>query len=209
VSEFCFIPLSPEHTFVVNPVERWWVWMDVVHPQGVRNVPGRNTDVSDAAWLADLGAHGLVTASFVPPPPPGTAGFDPHPPHTGTLTRGTAAGEAARRRRDQTLIGGHRHTGVSGRAMLEALIAGQADPAVIADLAKRTLRRKIPVLTEAFVAILVEDFDRDAADDTTLFAPSSVEFMHNSGYPRPCRDGARIGLFGFQGPIRADSFARS
>jgi transposase len=40
-------------------------------------------------------------------------------------------------------------TGVSGRAMLEALIAGQSDPAVIADLAKRTLRRKIPALTEA------------------------------------------------------------
>ena len=42
-------------------------------------------------------------------------------------------------------------TGVSGRAMLEALIAGQRDPAVIADLAKRTLRRKIPDLTEALV----------------------------------------------------------
>ena len=42
-------------------------------------------------------------------------------------------------------------TGVSGRAMLEALIAGQTDPAVIADLAKRTLRRKIPALTEALI----------------------------------------------------------
>ncbi|MDT5367529.1 MAG: hypothetical protein QOC62_1960 [Mycobacterium sp.] len=39
--------------------------------------------------------------------------------------------------------------GVSGRAMLEALIAGQRDPAVIADLAKRILRNKIPALTEA------------------------------------------------------------
>ncbi|ARV80704.1 hypothetical protein MINTM008_08510 [Mycobacterium intracellulare] len=42
-------------------------------------------------------------------------------------------------------------TGVSGRAMLEALIAGQNDPAMIADLAKRTLRRKIPALTEALI----------------------------------------------------------
>jgi transposase len=40
-----------------------------VNASRVRNVPGRKTDVSDAAWLADLGAHGLVTASFVPPPP--------------------------------------------------------------------------------------------------------------------------------------------
>jgi transposase len=41
----------------------------LVNASRVRNVPGRKTDVSDAAWLADLGAHGLVTASLVPPPP--------------------------------------------------------------------------------------------------------------------------------------------
>lgn len=41
----------------------------LVNARGARNVPGRKTDVSDAAWLADLGAHGLVRASFVPPPP--------------------------------------------------------------------------------------------------------------------------------------------
>jgi transposase len=43
--------------------------MMLVNASRVRNVPGRKTDVSDAAWLADLGAHRLVTASFVPPPP--------------------------------------------------------------------------------------------------------------------------------------------
>ena len=41
----------------------------LVNAKAVRNVPGRKTDVSDAAWLADLGAHGLVKASFVPPAP--------------------------------------------------------------------------------------------------------------------------------------------
>ena len=41
----------------------------LVNAAAVRNLPGRKTDVSDAAWLADLGAHGLVKASFVPPPP--------------------------------------------------------------------------------------------------------------------------------------------
>ena len=38
----------------------------LVNAASVRNLPGRKTDVSDAAWLADLGAHGLVKASFVP-----------------------------------------------------------------------------------------------------------------------------------------------
>jgi len=42
--------------------------MMLVNASRVRNVPGRKSDVSDAAWLADLGAHGLVTASLVPPP---------------------------------------------------------------------------------------------------------------------------------------------
>ena len=46
--------------------------------------------------------------------------------------------------------------GVSGRAMLEALIAGQHDPAVLADLAKRRLRSKIPALTEALTGRFTE-----------------------------------------------------
>ena len=42
------------------------LYMMLVNASRVRNVPGRKSDVSDAAWLADLGAHGLVTASLVP-----------------------------------------------------------------------------------------------------------------------------------------------
>ena len=41
----------------------------LVNARHVKNLPGRKTDVSDAAWLADLGAHGLVRGSFVPPEP--------------------------------------------------------------------------------------------------------------------------------------------
>ena len=85
-------------------------------PASVKNVPGRKTDVSDAAWLADLGAHGLLRASFVPPEPIRqlrdltrarthiTQGPDPGDP---------AVGEAAGSRRDQTVLGGHRHHRVS------------------------------------------------------------------------------------------------
>jgi transposase len=41
----------------------------LVNAHAVKNMPGRKSDVCDAAWLADLGAHGLVRASLVPPPP--------------------------------------------------------------------------------------------------------------------------------------------
>src|SRR5258705_1418222 len=41
----------------------------LVNAHDARNMPGRKTDVSDSAWLADLGAHGLLRASLVPPPP--------------------------------------------------------------------------------------------------------------------------------------------
>lgn len=47
----------------------------LVNARHVRNVPGRKSDVSDAAWLAELGAHGLVRASFVPPEPVGCCGI--------------------------------------------------------------------------------------------------------------------------------------
>ena len=41
----------------------------LVNSRHVKNLPGRKTDVADATWLAQLGAHGLVRASFVPPEP--------------------------------------------------------------------------------------------------------------------------------------------
>lgn len=47
--------------------DRFDVWLCNAHH--VKNVPGRKTDMSDAAWLADVVAHGMVRASFVPPPP--------------------------------------------------------------------------------------------------------------------------------------------
>jgi transposase len=118
----------------------------------VKNLPGRKTDVADATWLAQLGAHGLVSGSFVPPAP--IRGLR-------DLTRSRTAITRERGREVQRLEklledAGIKLSsvasdivGVSGRAMLEALIGGQRDPAVLADLAKRRLRAKIPALTEA------------------------------------------------------------
>lgn len=124
----------------------------LVNAHEARNVPGRKTDVSDAAWLADLGAHGLVRASFVPPAPIR---------ELRDLTRARTIITRERTRDIQRLEKlledaciklssvASEITGVSGRAMLEALIAGEDDPAVLADLAKRRMRSKIPELTEA------------------------------------------------------------
>jgi transposase len=125
----------------------------LVNAAAVRNLPGRKTDVSDAAWLADLGAHGLVKASFVPPPPIRAL-------RDLTRTRTVITRERSREvQRLEKLLEdagiklssvASDITGVSSRAMLEALIGGQRDPAVLADLAQRRMRSKIGALTEAW-----------------------------------------------------------
>lgn len=124
----------------------------LVNAHDARNMPGRKTDVSDAAWLADLGAHGLLRGSLVPPLPIR---------ELRDLTRARTALTRDRSRQVQRIEkvledAGIKLSsvatdimGVSGRAMLEALIAGQAGPAAMADLAKRRMRSKIPALTEA------------------------------------------------------------
>jgi len=124
----------------------------LVNARHVKNLPGRKTDVSDATWLAELGAHGLVRGSFVPPQPIREL-------RDLTRTRTTITRDRAREiQRLEKLLEdagiklssvASDITGVSGRAMLGALIAGQRDPAQLADLAKRRMRSKIPELTEA------------------------------------------------------------
>lgn len=124
----------------------------LVNARHVKTVPGRKTDVADATWLAQLGAHGLVKASFVPPEPIRQL-------RDLTRTRTSITRERAREaQRLEKLLedSGIKLSavasdilGVSGRAMLEALIAGEQDPTVLADLAKRRLRNKIPELIEA------------------------------------------------------------
>jgi transposase len=129
---------------------RFLVWLCNAHH--VKNVPGRKTDMSDAEWLADVAAHGMVRPSFVPPPPIR---------ELRELTRyrktqiDVRAAEIARLEK-VLQDAGIKLTSVaskvltqSGRAIIEALIAGQRDPAALADLAKGKLRPKIPQLTAA------------------------------------------------------------
>jgi len=125
--------------------------MMLVDAHDARNMPGRKTDC-DAAWLADLGAHGLLRGSLVPPEPIR---------RLRDLTRARTALSRDRARQVQRIekvledAGIKLSTvatdvmGVSGRAMLEALIDGRDEPAALADLAKRRLRSKIGALTEA------------------------------------------------------------
>jgi len=123
----------------------------------MRNVPGRKTDVKDAEWIADLVRHGLVKPSFVPPP--AIRELRELVRHRRTL----AGMLAAERNRTLKLLEGVNVKlatvmsdvfGVSGTAMLKALVEGTLAPAAMADLAKRRLRGKIGALTRALDARL-------------------------------------------------------
>ena len=111
----------------------------------VRNVPGRKTDVKDAEWIADLVRHGLITKSFVPPAPLRELR------ELLRYRRKLVQGQAAERNRLLKLLETANIKlasvatdvfGVSGQAMLKALIEGNASAEEMAGLAKRRLRRK-------------------------------------------------------------------
>src|SRR5258707_6648882 len=121
----------------------------LVNPQHLKTVPGRKTDVKDAEWLADLLRHGLLQASFIPPQPV------PDLPEL-TRYRTTLVQERAQdvNRVQKVLEGANLKlaavatdvVGVSGRALLEALLGGEQDPVALAELARGRLRAKLPAL---------------------------------------------------------------
>ena len=124
----------------------------LVNAAHVKAIPRRKTDVQDAEWLADLLQHGLVRASFVPARPQ---------QDLRDLTRQraqlVATRSAAVNRLHKTLEGANIKlggvltdlTGVSGRAILAALVAGEEDPSALAELAVGQVRRKRAALAEA------------------------------------------------------------
>ena len=123
----------------------------LVNARHVKQVPGRKTDVSDAAWICQLMEAGLLRGSFVPPKPQRALR---------TLTRYRKTQIQERQREANRLHKALEDTGikldcvasdilgVSGRAMLDALVSGTTDPAVLADLARGKLRAKLPALRE-------------------------------------------------------------
>lgn len=130
--------------------ERLTVWL--VNAAHVRNQPGRKTDVSDSRWIAQCLECGLLSPSFIPPP-------EIRELRDYTRYRRTVVEE--RTREIQRLEKVLQDAGIklstvaskvltkSGRAMLDALVAGETDPVVLADLAKTRLRAKIPQLQQA------------------------------------------------------------
>jgi transposase len=133
--------------------ESFEVWL--VNAQHVKNLPGRKTDTKDAAWLCQLLEHGLVRKSFVPPR------------EIRELRDLTRSRKALIRERAAEVNRLHKlledagvklssvasdSMGVSGRRMLEALVAGTTDPESLAELARTRLRRKLPALRKALDA---------------------------------------------------------
>ena len=127
--------------------DQFEVW--VINASHIKKVPGRKTDVKDAEWIADLMKHGLVSRSFIP-----------DRPHR-ELRELVRYRRRLVQQRAQTvsriqkvLEGGNVKLssvatdimGKSGQAMLRAMVDGEDDPKVLAEMAKGQLRKKIPEL---------------------------------------------------------------
>jgi transposase len=124
----------------------------LVNAAHLKHVPGRKTDVLDAEWIAELLQYGLLKASFVPP-----AEIQALRDLTRQRTRlvqqrATVANRIQKVLEDANLKLGSVASdvlGKSGRAILAAIVAGQSDPAQLADLARGSLRGKRAQLRQA------------------------------------------------------------
>ncbi len=131
----------------------------LVNAQQTKAMPGRKTDVKDAEWIADLLQHGMLRGSFVPPRPQREL-------RELTRYRSSLIGDRARlvNRMHKVLEDSNMKltsvvtdiTGVSGRAILNALLQGQQDPQVLAELARGRLRTKRDQLAQALQGTLRE-----------------------------------------------------
>jgi transposase len=124
----------------------------LVNATHVQKVPGRKTDVQDCVWLAQLLEHGLLRGSFVPPPPLRELRDLTRYRKVLIQERTREANRLHKVLEDAGLKLATVATdilGVSGRDMLHALVAGTTDPDVLADLARGTLRKKLPALRQA------------------------------------------------------------
>lgn len=131
----------------------------LVNAKHIKNVPGKKTDVKDAEWIADLLRHGLIKGSFVPE-------REQRELRELTRCRRSLLHERSRviNRIQKALEGGNIKlssvasdiVGVSGRAILEAMVDGVSDPKVLANMSKGILRNKKASLEEALKGIMGE-----------------------------------------------------
>jgi transposase len=191
------------------------VWL--VNARHVQQVPGRKTDALDAEWLAELMLHGMLKPSFIPPKPQRAL-------RDLTRYRTTLVQERARTvNRVQKLLEGANIklasvvtdiTGVSARAMLAALGAGQNDPALMAELARGRLRHKLAELEKALTGLVeahhrfllsqqlghIDFLDEQIAEISTEIA-RRIEAMSQPSGPPTC--GANRG--GASGEANSDA----
>ena len=121
----------------------------LVNPHHIKVIPGRKTDARDCEWIADLLQHGLLRGSFVPP-----TEIQDLRDLTRYRTELTQAQNRVANRIQKLLEQANvklssvasNTLGLSGRRMIEAMIAGEENPEKLADLAQRALRKKIPEL---------------------------------------------------------------
>ena len=183
---------------VFNILEGHFQQLLVVNARHIKALPGRKTDMLDAEWIAQLLQHGLLRGSFIPPAP------------IRELREGTRyrkqliRARADEANRIQKLLEGANLKlgsvatdilGVSGRAMLAALVQGEADARVVAGLAKGRLRKKQPQLVAALTGRItpvqrtllgqqlahVEYLDRAIAELDTLIATLMAPYQAEAG----------------------------
>lgn len=142
---------------VYNLLELQDIEVLVVNAQHIKAVPGRKTDVKDAEWIADLLRHGLLKGSYIPD-------RDQRELRELVRYRKSLIEERSREvNRLQKVLEGcniklasvaSSVVGVSGRAMIEALINGLTDPKLLAELAQGNLRKKIDQLEQALLGLV-------------------------------------------------------
>jgi transposase len=142
---------------VYNLLEGSELTILVVNAQFIKAVPGRKTDVKDAAWIADLLRHGLVRASYIP------SRAQRELRELVRYRRSLLEQRAQVINRIQKVLEGaniklaavaNDILGVSGRAMLEAMTTGIEDPAALASLARGALQKKRPALEQALAGLM-------------------------------------------------------
>jgi transposase len=131
----------------------------LVNAQHIKRVPGRKTDVTDAEWIAQRLQHGLLTPSFIPPPPIRQMRDLTRQRTQLVRERATVANRVQKVLEDANIklaSVASDPLGVSGRAMIRARIAGEEDPDALAELARMRLRAKLPQLREALLGHVTE-----------------------------------------------------
>ena len=175
----------------------------------VKNVPGRKTDVNDATWLADLLAHGLIRASFVPGPP-----IQALRDLTRTRKQLTREKAAHAQRIDKLLQAANLRLGTvladilgaSGRAILAALAAGETDPERLADRVQTRIRASRQQVIEALRGRLADHqrqllqihLDQIAAIDRALGALDAALDPRWTGPTTEVGPGSQASLDPFQ-----------